>query len=115
MASSTDKDIQHRRCPRDTSAVFLYRKVLPQPPKAILLKAPDFEASNEVMDAWLKSYLDALDEADPEHEDGEPGTLSTNSCHCNIEAFAAAQLNVIAAAWKGPAACYLPSAWSHQA
>ena len=42
-----------------------------------MLKAPDFEASDSVMDSWLQSYLKALDEADPEFEDGEPGLFTS--------------------------------------
>ena len=45
-----------------------------------MLEAPDFEADNATMDEWLKSYLAALDQADPEHEDEEPGMRPSVPC-----------------------------------
>ena len=53
--------------------MFLYRKVPATPPKAIVLEAPTFSATEEIMDEWLKAYLAALDSVDPEEEGGEPG------------------------------------------
>ena len=43
------------------------------PPKAIVLEAPVFAASEAEMDEWLKNYLAALDQVDPDTEDSEPG------------------------------------------
>ncbi len=61
------------RRPADASAILLYRKVPTTPPKAIVLEAPVFAASEADMDEWLKNYLAALDQVDPDTEGAEPG------------------------------------------
>ena len=38
-----------------------------------MLEAPVFAASEAEMDEWLKNYLAALDQVDPDTEDAEPG------------------------------------------
>ena len=92
------------RCPQNTSAVFLYRKVAAQPPRAIMLEAPDFEADNAVMDKWLKAYLAALDQADPEHEDEEPGMRPSIPCpSLDADCHALAPLDL---SCKAPTACH---------
>ena len=53
--------------------MLLYRKVSATPPKAIVLEAPVFTASEADMDEWLKNYLAALDQVDPDAEGGAPG------------------------------------------
>lgn len=74
---------------RDTlgaSALFLYRKVETPSTKNILVEAAPFNASDEVMEAWLKNYLEALDQADGNKAD-EPGDhpLFTNSVNFLLE------------------------------
>ena len=55
-----------------TCALFLYRKVVAPSSKVVLVEAAPYDASEEVMDAWLKGYLAALDSTDPSGSE-EPG------------------------------------------
>lgn len=66
------------RCPRDTGALLLFRKVVAEQPRAILLEGPPCQADDATMDAWLQAYRAALDSADP--KDGEPE--GTPPCCC---------------------------------
>lgn len=54
-----------RRCPHESGALFLYRK-LPTVPEPVLFAAPPLVASEEHMEGWLKEYNDALASVDPE-------------------------------------------------
>ena len=62
-------------CRSYDSAFFVWRKVAPEPAPAVLMEGISYDASTEQIDAWIKSYIAALDQTDPETEDGEPGEL----------------------------------------
>lgn len=53
------------RCPHESGALFLYRK-LPSVPEPVLFAAPPLKATEEFMEGWLKEYNDALAAVDPE-------------------------------------------------
>ena len=74
-------------CRSYDSAFFVWRKVAPEPAKAVLLEGISYDAPTEKIDAWIKSYIAALDKADPETEDGEPGeqTNKTSMAVCSLQ------------------------------
>jgi fatty acid synthase len=53
------------RCPEESGALFLYRK-LPSVPEPVLFAAPPLRATDEHMEGWLKDYNEALEAVDPE-------------------------------------------------
>ncbi len=53
------------RCPEQSGALFLYRK-LPSVPEPVLFAAPPLVASEEHMEGWLEDYNEALAAVDPE-------------------------------------------------
>ena len=76
------------RCPEQSGALFLYRK-LPSVPEPVLFAAPPLVASEEHMEGWLKDYNEALAAVDPEAPkdatpaEGEESTGRNNAQHAS--------------------------------
>ncbi len=84
------------RCPADSSASFLVRKLPAAVGKAICVQAPTLGADSQTMDTWIHHFVDLLEAAAPSEEkrEGEQSAsaqllvfVSPTSCTQSCPAF----------------------------
>ena len=86
------------RCPAESGALFLYRK-LESVPEPVLLAAPALKASEEGIEEWLQQYNALIESVDPEvaakkaeaeaaapAEGAEEAAAAAGACCCSSSA-----------------------------